>query len=301
MTIFRKIPAGNFIIPFILSAVVNSFYPVFFDMGGLMGALLGKNSSSILVALIVFAAGSSIDIKQAGKSFLQIKWPVITKIMALLLSVGVYFVFSDYFKSNGLAFATYIACMSSVNPGLMISLLKHPADHERLAFGVMNIFTVPVITLMFVSFFDAATSINPFLLVTSLLPFVLGIAVQMVFPDYSTRSNAVMGFLIPFLGWSFGANINLIAAMDEWKVGLWLTLIFYVVIGGSMILAGRRASKGNLRLIISMQSVAGAAMIIPTLINDIQSDTAMSQIAFVVVLTTIITSMLYHRMTHENT
>lgn len=57
----RRIPAGTFLVPMVVSMVIYSFFPNLFDMGGPTEAFFSNSGTNYIVGLLVFASGTTVD------------------------------------------------------------------------------------------------------------------------------------------------------------------------------------------------------------------------------------------------
>lgn len=60
----RKIPAGTLLIPMLIAALLNTFVPGLFNIGGLTEALFTPKGANYVVGLVSFCSATSIDIKK---------------------------------------------------------------------------------------------------------------------------------------------------------------------------------------------------------------------------------------------
>ena len=61
----KKIPGGLMVVPLILGAILNTFYPHALDMGGFTTELFKKGAQP-LIAMFLCCMGSQISAKKAG-------------------------------------------------------------------------------------------------------------------------------------------------------------------------------------------------------------------------------------------
>ncbi len=100
------------------------------------------------------------------------------------------------------------------------------------------------------------------------------------------------------MGWTFGAGINLISAFKAGFEGIILTVIFYVISFPLIWLFETKVLKEDGIITIGITSIAGLSVSVPTIIAAANpsiaeiASVAVAQIAFGVVLTSIITPIL---------
>ena len=60
----KKVPGGLLIVPMILSAIINTFFPEIFQIGNPTTALFTNNSTMVLVGLMLFASGTQFNLNK---------------------------------------------------------------------------------------------------------------------------------------------------------------------------------------------------------------------------------------------
>lgn len=60
----KKIPAGMLLIPMLISALINTFAPGLFHIGGVSEAFFTSAGTSYIIGAICFCSGAGIDIKE---------------------------------------------------------------------------------------------------------------------------------------------------------------------------------------------------------------------------------------------
>lgn len=59
----KKIPAGLLLVPMLLSALVNTFTPGLFNIGGVSEAFFTSAGTNYIIGAICFCSGAGIDFK----------------------------------------------------------------------------------------------------------------------------------------------------------------------------------------------------------------------------------------------
>lgn len=62
----KRIPAGTFLVPMLVSAFLYTFWPDLFQLGGLTQHIFGGAGTNGLIGAIIFISGTGIDIKKVG-------------------------------------------------------------------------------------------------------------------------------------------------------------------------------------------------------------------------------------------
>lgn len=72
-----------------------------------------------------------------------------------------------------------------------------------------------------------ATTINWMPIISILIPLILGMILGNLDKDFRDLMRPDLALSLPFMGWSFGAGINLVSAVSAGLSGVILTIIFY--------------------------------------------------------------------------
>ncbi|HLR91844.1 MAG TPA: 2-keto-3-deoxygluconate permease, partial [Atopostipes sp.] len=62
----KKIPAGTFLVPMLVSAFLYTFWPNLFQIGGLTEHIFGGAGTNALIGAICFCSGTGIDLRKIG-------------------------------------------------------------------------------------------------------------------------------------------------------------------------------------------------------------------------------------------
>lgn len=212
----RKIPAGTLIVPMLVSALINTFWPDLFQIGGITEGFLGGGGTSFIMGMLTFVSGLAIDLKKSDEI---LKHHGVLILVKLILAVGLSFLYISLFGQEGilgmsaLAFTVVIV---SVNSSLYISLAgEYGTKLDQAAFAFVGLFSIPVIPVMIYSV-GGAGNIEWGPILSTLVPLVLGIILGALEPGFKDFFSGAIAILLPFLGWSMGQSMNL---FDGLKAG----------------------------------------------------------------------------------
>lgn len=222
-------------------------------------------------------------------------------LVKIILCFAFSFLFFRLFGMEGvwgisaIAFTTTIC---SLNPSLYLALVSdYGTESDKAAFGVTGLLCVPAFPMLVYSV-SKASNVDWMPVVSVLIPIVIGILIGNLDKELGKFFSAAVPILTPFMGWAFGAGINLISAFKAGLEGVILTIIFYVICFPLIWLFETKVLKEDGITTFAISSIAGLSVSVPTLIAatdpnvaDIAS-VAVAQIAFGVVLTSIITPIL---------
>lgn len=198
----------------------------------------------------------------------------------------------------GISAISFIATICSLNPSLYLALSQdYGSKNDEAGFGLTAILCVPAFPiLVFAVAKSSAVDWTP--VISVLIPIVLGIVIGNLDKEMAKFLMPVVAILTPFMGWSFGAGINIINAFKAGFQGIILTVLFYILIFPLIFFFERKVLKENVLTTFSITSVAGLSVSVPALLAHTDPtlaafvSPAVAQIALAVVITSFITPSL---------
>lgn len=297
----NKIPAGTFLIPMLISALLYTFWPDLMSIGGVTEAFLGGGHMDFVIGLVTFISGIGIEVKSLGKLFKRHGVLMIAKlILVVVLSLGYMALFGQagIFGISALAFTVVL---SSVNSALYISLVTDYGDKvDQGAFGIIGLFSIPAVPV-FVYALQGSGGINLMPVLTTLIPLILGIILGNLDPDFRVLFKNGIGVLIPIIGWKIGQSMNLLDGLQEVFVGLILALLFYVLMS-PLIVLDKKVLKYDGVVPTSMNAVAAMASSYPIIVAQSNPTlapfvgSATAQVLAVSLITVVVTPILVKKM-----
>lgn len=305
--LMKKIPGGLLLIPMLLAALTNTlvqtFYPeLFTNLGGLSEALFTPKGLNYVVGATVFFSATGIDVRVL---------PLILKkegsliVVKTILCIALGFLFVGLFGQEGvlgISAVAFISAMSSTNPSLFLALeQEYGSENDQLAFGLVGLACVPAYP-MFIYGLTSGGSINWWPIISTLIPIVLGMLVGNLDKKMAEFFKPGVVVLTPLMGWSFGSGINLLEALKAGPQGILLTVLFYLLVLVPLLIFEKGVLKDDGISAVAMSSIAGMSVSVPALIGQSNpavaeiASTAGAQIAFGVVLTSIITPIIAQKI-----
>jgi 2-keto-3-deoxygluconate permease len=244
----EKVPGGMMIIPLILGALINSFYPQILEIGGFTTAM-AKGANSIL-GVFLFCMGAGMEFKTAPKA---IKIGIVQTATKFFVGVGIGLLITRFFGDNGflgLSSLAVIAAITNTNGGLYTALTAEFGNKAEVgAITIISINDGPFLTMIALGTAGLAT-IPYMTLLGVILPIILGMIIGNLDPDMRKFFSNAGSAMIPFFAFSLGCGINMEMIYKAGLSGIVLGLMT-VIIGGIFNIAADKLIGGT--------GVAGAA------------------------------------------
>ena len=108
-------------------------------------------------------------------------------------------------KNHGvLLLARFIVAIGSINPAVYLALVNDFGKEEnKTVFGITSLFAIPIMPV-FIYSLSYADGCEWMLLVSTLIPVILGIILGNIVQGFHKISGTGVAALLPLLGWNIG-------------------------------------------------------------------------------------------------
>lgn len=295
--LYKKIPGGSLLIPMFLVAIINTIFPDLLASFGGMTTALFKTGTLAFAAIILFFTGAGIKVNTLGT---VIKRCGVLTLMKFAIAFGFGFLFVKLFGADGIFGVTavaFVTCICSCNPGVFMGLASDYGEQGDMGnFAMMNIVSMPCWPVLILAT-AAGLKFNVMDVVTVFVPFLLGMLLGNIDPNFSKIVSPATGAIIPFMGCCFGASLNLVTAAKAGLAGILLAVLYLVINVPLMLFADRAITKRPGYCAVSWCSIAGIAMTVPALLGNVEEYSATiavssAQIGLCMIITCIISPFL---------
>jgi 2-keto-3-deoxygluconate permease len=292
----KKVPGGLMVVPLILGAILNTFYPHALDMGGFTTELFKKGAQP-LIGMFLCCMGSQISAKKAGLPVIKGSVYVVSKFVigaAIAITVG------KIWGPAGIIGITPMVLMSafsSVNTGLYVSLADQFGDENDVGAGALIALTGGAFFTMVALGASGLANIPIWSMIAVILPVIVGFILGNLDPDMKKFLGVGQHALIPFFAFALGSGMNFGNIVSAGIPGVILSLAVVVITGFTgYFLSGIFGPRKGAGACIG--NTAGNQLATPLAIVAVDSSlqpylaTATAQIATAIIITAILCPML---------
>lgn len=266
MKFMNRIPAGNFIVPLVISMVLYTFFPNLLRIGTITESFLSADGSSFVIGMLCFSSGTTIklnDLKDLIK--FQGSLILVKMILSLVLAFGFLFMFGleGIWGISGLAF---VATIISINPAVYVALLTaFGRERDAGIYPFSGIIALPILPLIVMSVFASGglAGVNWMPVISVFVPLILGMILGNIDSSFSDIFAKCLPALLMLLGWTLGQGMNFIEAIKSGVPGILMTAFFLVVTLPIIFMFEKRVLKGEGYSSIALTTIAGVSTSTP--------------------------------------
>lgn len=266
MKFMNKIPAGNFIVPLIVSMILYTLFPNMVMIGGVTESFLSAKASGFVIGMLCFSSGMTIkfgDLKDLIKyqgSLLLVK-----ALLSVILAVAFLYFFGieGVWGISGLAFVSTII---STNPAVYVAILS-AFGHEKDAgiYPFAGIIALPILPLIVLSIFISGglAGMDWWPVISVFIPLILGMILGNIDSSLTELFARCIPALLMLLGWTLGQGMNFIEAMKSGVPGIIMTVFFIIVTLPVTYLFETKVLKGKGYSGVGAATIAGVSTATP--------------------------------------
>lgn len=294
----RKVPAGMMIVPLLIGSFMNTFFPEALKIGSFTTATFSSAGAATAMGIQLFCLGTTLQLADMPKVVKRGGILLVSKFIigaAIGIAVGKIFGFAGVL---GLTTLAIISAVTNSNGSVYLALMKTYGDTtDCAAIALLALNDGPLLTLIALGASGLANV--PFMaLVATVIPIIVGMIIGNLDKSMRDFMAPAGDILIPFVGFTLGAGINLSNVLKGGVPGVVLGLIS-VFVGGAFIVfcdrvIGRRPGYAGW----AVATTAGNAVAVPAAVGIIDPawapyvGEATTQVAAAVVVTAILAPLM---------
>ncbi|WP_349764295.1 2-keto-3-deoxygluconate permease [Fusobacterium sp. SYSU M8D902] len=294
----RKVPAGMMIVPLLIGSFMNTFFPAALKIGSFTTATFSSAGAATAMGIQLFCLGTTLQIADMPKVIKRGGILLISKFVigaAIGIAVGKIFGFAGV---CGLTTLAIISAVTNSNGSVYLALMKTYGDTtDCAAMALLALNDGPLLTLIALGASGLA-NVPLMALVATVVPIIVGMIIGNIDKGMRDFMAPAGDILIPFVGFTLGAGINLSNVLKGGVPGIVLGLIS-VFVGGAFIvfcdrMIGRRPGYAGW----AVATTAGNAVAVPAAVGIIDPawapyvGEATTQVAAAVVVTAILAPLM---------
>jgi 2-keto-3-deoxygluconate permease len=297
----KKVPGGLMLIPMLIVAIINTFFPSALDIGSATTALF-KSGTMCIIGIILFTAGTQLKLKALPQALARGGVFVLVRTIICVLTCVILKNTVGLDGVLGISLLAFVIVMSSCNPGVYAALMQQYGDGVDLAaMGIINIIAVPQFPLIILAIFfsDGSSGVSPLkIAVGTIIPFIIGLVLANLDENIGKLFAPATPIALIFLGCCFGSSLNLITAVKSGLAGILLGVIFVVVSMAILLPVDKFILRRPGYAAAAFASVGGVSIGAPAVIAAVLPEfepyvsSASGQLAFAVIISAIVTPII---------
>lgn len=293
----QKVPGGLMVVPLILAALINTFFPQALELGSISTATFSGGTSTLIGVASIFV-GSQIDIRGTVETIKRGGLLFIGKFLAGLIPA---LIIMQLFGIDGIFGITplmLLAGVTSLSAGLYLGLMTEVGDtYDVGAQAILSMSVGPFLTLLGIG----ATGISGFdwiALLASILPILIGFILGNIDEDIRAFLKNGALIILPLIGFNLGAAIDLASLLQGGVLGILLALVIVALSLLFLLPIDKFILKRPGYAAAACCTCAGANAAVPALAAEVspnligQVSTATAALASAYIITSILTPIL---------
>ena len=187
--LMNKIAGGIVIIPMFVVSIINTLIPGALRLGGFTTAFFSPDSTPFIISVLLFIAGTQLDIHEMGPALKRGGLLSLTRVLIGVLAEVIVLALAGPQGFLGVSALALVIGLLSCNPGVYMAVCQEHGDRYDIpGFGIMNLVPVPAIPVILFGF-AAGAGIDYMSLVTTIIPFLLGMLFGNIDPSFTAMAK----------------------------------------------------------------------------------------------------------------
>lgn len=265
----QKVPAGLMIIPLFMGALVNTFCSPILEIGSYTTAAFSNAGAATVMGIQLVCLGSRLQMHEIGIVAKRGSILLIAKLVAGFAAALLVGRLLNTMEFWGMSLLAIVCAISNTNGSIYLSLMSLYGDEkDATAVPIITINNGPLFPILILGTVGMA-SFSWIAVLAALLPIVIGMIVGNISKEARDFLNPGVTLLLPFIGFTLGAGIDLRAIWSAGMAGLLLSLVVLLFGGGISYVFDRFLGKRPGYAAIATNAVGANAVAVPAVIGMI--------------------------------
>ena len=293
----KKVPGGLMVVPLLLGALINTFFPEVLEIGGFTTHLF-KTGAMPILAVFLFCTGSQINVKQAGMPLAK---GIILTLVKFFLGAALGILINNLFGAEGalgIAPLAVIAAITNSNGGLYAALAGEYGDSTDVgAISILSINDGPFLTML--AFGATGIAEIPIIdLIATIVPILIGLILGNLDEELREFLEPGTSMIIPFFAFPLGSALDFRQIIEAGFPGILLGVTNTLVTGFGGYFAMKLLKSEHPQVGAAIGTTAGNAVATPAALAavdpslEVIASTATVQIAAAIIVTAIFCPIL---------
>lgn len=271
MKFLKKVPAGMMIVPMFLSSIINTFFPGALQIGSFTTAIFTSAGSTAILGVQLVCMGAQLRVTELIQVIRRGGVLLISK-FAIGAIIGV--LFGKIFGMVGVFGLTTLAIISAItnsNGSLYLALVTEYGDEvDQTAMSLLALNDGPFFTLVVLGASGMA-NVPVISLVAVVVPIIFGMILGNLDKKVQEFLEPGVTMLLPFVGITLGAGINLTDILNGGLGGIALGLMTVLISGPFVVICDRIFNKRPGYAGWAVSTTAGNAIAVPAAVATIDA------------------------------
>lgn len=271
MNFLKKVPAGMMIVPMFLSAIINTFFPDLLQIGSFTTAVFTNEGTAAILGVQLVCMGAQLRVSELIQ---VVRRGGVLLISKFIVGAGIGILFGKIFGMAGFFGLTTLAMISAItnsNGSLYLALVTEYGDEvDQTAMSLLAINDGPFLTLIALGASGMA-NVPIISLVAVIVPILFGMLLGNLDKKVQEFLEPGVSLLLPFVGITLGAGINITNILNGGIAGIILGVITVFISGPLIVLADRIFNKRPGYAGWAVSTTAGNAIAVPAAVATIDA------------------------------
>lgn len=263
----QRVPAGMMLVPLIIGSLLNTFFPAFLKIGSFTTATFSSAGAATAMGIQLFCLGTTLQVKDMPKVLGRGGVLLLSKFaIGAAIGIGIGYVFGDE-GILGLSALAVVSAVTNSNGSMYLALMETYGDKtDSAVMPLLSLNDGPLFTMIALGASGLA-NIPLMALVATLIPVLVGMVLGNIDKEFQAFLAPAGGILIPFVGLTLGAGIDLSAILKGGLPGIILGIVTCFVGGAFIVLCDRKITGRPGYAGWAAATTAGNAVAVPAIIG----------------------------------